>query len=149
MLLNANDFRFTVAQTAGLLRHFEYNLAGFGADWMAARAKGEGVFPFKKLAESQTIVDFRRPFDRGGYDVSSKEAVSLFALLLGYILSFREHERAEKRRRREAREKERRHLAAIYQPEDVRFQTGLEALNAEIMEDSETEGELLILRPRA
>ena len=125
VVLNAHGFHFAVDQTADLVLLFNDHLGIFGADWIVAIGDEDGAFTFEKLVKSLTIADFRRTSLLGGYDVSSKEVASLFRLLLEYIWNFREHELrtwyVEKRRRIEAREKERRHIAATYQPEDARY----------------------------
>ena len=95
-------------------------------------------------------MNFRGFFLAKGSDVDSEEAAMLFNNLVEYSRNFRKEEfrawYAEKRRRREVREKRRQQMEASYPWEDRYYFEFLMAQSAGMMQDCEQEAELLGLR---
>lgn len=147
MTLNTFNFHFTLAQTVDIILEFDSVLKGFQSEQTGTKNAGDRVFTFQKLLKSEAVANYRRSFLAKGYDVDLENVASLFNFLLHYNVDFRKEEfrtwYAQKRHRREAREKRRKHIAAKYQPEDARYQKGIEALQAEMKGDWEKEGKLL------
>ena len=150
MALNASGFNFTVAQTSNVILDFKSTIEMLRPEQMTAKSSGTLLFPFGAFVESRTVADFRRLLLARGYNVGLGEVADLYRFLFRYNMNFRKWEFrawcAEKRRRREARERRRKHITAQYHRNDPRYHRAFEALEAEMKEDCEKEGELLGLR---
>ena len=145
--LNALGFNFTVAQTSNVILDFESTLEVFRSEKIAAKRSRTLVLTFQVSVESQTVAHFHRLFLARGYNVGLGDVADLFHFLFYYNMDFRHREfRAwctEKRRRREARERRRKHITANYRRNDPRYHRYIDALEAEMKEDCEHEADLL------
>ena len=147
MKLNALSFHFTVAQTRDIILDYWSTIESFLLEKAAAQTSGVQAY-FQNIADPRAVEIFHRSLLARGYDVDPTDVTRLFQFLLRFIFEdFRKEEflswYAEKRRRREAREKRRNHIESEYRVDDMRYCNAIEALEAEMKEDCKNEAELL------